>query len=41
MDYMSSFADKFGDLTVDEVQELNEAVRWYCGHEVTSEVEDE
>lgn len=37
---MSSFADRFGDLTVEQVQELNEATRWYCEHEVTSEVGD-
>lgn len=34
---MSSFADRFGNLTVAQVKELNDAARWYCGHEVTSE----
>lgn len=34
---MSSFADRFGQLTVAQAQELNEAARWYCEHEATSE----
>lgn len=34
---MSSFADRFGQLTVGQVKELNEAAKWYCGHEVTAE----
>ena len=33
---MSSFADRFGQLTVEQARELNEAARWYCEHEVTS-----
>lgn len=37
---MSSFAKRFGGLTVGQAQELNEAARWYCGHEVTSEASD-
>ena len=37
---MSSFADRFGSLTVEQVQELNNAAKWYCEHEVTTEVED-
>lgn len=37
---MSSFAKRFGGLTVEQAQELNEAARWYCGHEVTSEAGD-
>ena len=37
---MSSFRDRFGQLTVEQARELNEAARWYCGHEVTSEVQD-
>ena len=37
---MSSFAERFGNLTVDQVKELNEAAKWYCEHEVTTEVED-
>lgn len=38
---MSSFAERFGELTVEQVQELNEAARWYCEHEVTSEASEE
>ena len=38
---MSSFRDRFGQLTVEQARELNEAARWYCGHEVTSEAQDE
>lgn len=37
---MSSFEDRFGDLTVGEALELNKAAEWYCGHEVTSEPGD-
>lgn len=37
---MSSFADRFGDLTVGDVLELNKAAEWYCGHEITSEADD-
>ena len=33
---MVSFADKYGDLTVEQVKELNEAAKWYCSHEVTA-----
>lgn len=36
---MSSFADRFGNLTVEQVKELNNAAKWYCNHEVTSESE--
>lgn len=38
---MSSFAERFGELTVEQAQELNEAAQWYCEHEVTSEADDE
>lgn len=38
---MSSFADRFGQLTVEQARELNEAARWYCNHEITSESEEE
>ena len=38
---MSSFRDRFSGLTVEQARELNEAARWYCNHEVTSEAEDE
>lgn len=37
---MSSFANRFGNLTVEQALELNKAAKWYCGHEVTSESED-
>ena len=37
---MSSFRERFGNLTVEQALELNKAARWYCGHEVTSESED-
>jgi len=33
---MSSFADRFGGLTVGQAIELNEAVKWYCDQETTS-----
>ena len=38
---MSSFRDRFGQLTVEQARELNEAARWYCGHEATSEAQDD
>ena len=37
---MSSFRERFGGLTVEQAQQLNDAVRWYCEHEVISESED-
>lgn len=37
---MSSFAKRFGELTVEQVRELNEAARWYCEHEVIADCED-
>ena len=33
---MSSFADRFGQLTVTQALELNEAAWWYCENEITS-----
>lgn len=33
---MSSFRDRFGGLTVEQVRELNAATRWMCDHEVTA-----
>lgn len=33
---MSSFRDRFGGLTVEQVSELNEAAKWMCDHEVTA-----
>ena len=37
---MSSFRKRFGGLTVAQAKELNEAAKWYCGHEITSEAGD-
>ena len=37
---MSSFADRFGNLTVAQALELNDAARWYCEHDVVSESEE-
>jgi len=37
---MSSFRERFGNLTVEQVKELNEAAKWYCDHEITSESEE-
>lgn len=33
---MSSFRERFGNLTVEQALELNEAARWYCNHEITA-----
>lgn len=33
---MTSFADRFGGLTVAQALELNEAAKWYCEHEIVS-----
>ena len=33
---MSSFSDRFSDLTVEQVRELNEAAKWYCENEITA-----
>ena len=38
---MSSFRNRFGGLTVEQARELNEAARWFCDHEITSESENE
>ena len=35
---MSSFRDRFGDLTVGQAKELNDAANWFCNHEATSQV---
>lgn len=35
---MSSFSDRFGGLTVGQAKELNEAAKWFCEHEATSQV---
>ena len=34
---MSSFADRFGALTVEQARELNEAAKLTCGFEITSQ----
>ena len=34
---MSSFADRFGNLTVEQAMELNEAAKATCGFETTSQ----
>ena len=36
---MNSFRDKYGNLTVEQARELNEAARWYCEHDVVSDSE--
>lgn len=36
---MSSFADRFGKLTVAQAIELNNAAKLTCGYEITSESE--
>lgn len=33
---MSSFAERFSRLTVEQARELNEAAKWYCEFEVSS-----
>ena len=37
---MQCFRSKYGQLTVEQARELNEAARWYCDHEVTIHFED-
>ena len=38
---MSSFRDRWANITVEQAKELNEAAKWYCEHEVTSAGGDE
>ncbi len=38
---MSSFRDRFGGLSVAQAKELNDAAKWFCDHEITSESEGE
>ena len=38
---MSSFADRFGSLTVEQARELNERAKLTCGWEITTETEDD
>ena len=37
---MSSFRDRFGRLTVEQVIELNNAAKWHCEHDITSNSEE-
>lgn len=36
-----NFRERFGKLTVEQARQLNEAARWYCEHEATSEASEE
>lgn len=36
---MSSFRERFGNLTVGQALELNEATRWYCEHDIVANTE--
>lgn len=38
---MSSFADRFGPLTVEQARELNRIAKLTCEWEITSETEDD
>lgn len=38
---MSSFRERFGNLTVDQARELNEAAKLTCSWETTTETEDD
>ena len=38
---MSSFADRFGSLTVEQARELNKAAKLTCSWETTTETEDD
>ena len=33
---MSSFRDRWANITVEQALELNEAADWYCSHEATA-----
>lgn len=37
---MSSFRERFGNLTVAQAIELNNAAKWYCEHEIVSNSEE-
>ena len=41
IDLCDRFCDRFGNLTVGEAQQLNDAAKWYCEHEVTSQTGEE
>ena len=38
---MSSFRERFGNLTVEQARELNEAAKLTCSWETTTETEDD
>lgn len=38
---MSSFAERFGNLTVEQALELNEKAKLTCGWEITSQTKGE
>ena len=42
LEYMgeAEWRDMYGNLTVEQVKELNNAAKWYCEHEITSESEE-
>lgn len=33
---MSDFKERYGHLTVGQALALNEAAKWYCGHDVVA-----
>lgn len=37
---MSSFRERFENLRLEQVEKLNEAAKWYCDHEITTESEE-
>ena len=37
---MSSFAERFGSLTVEQARELNEAAKLTCGWETTTQTKE-
>jgi hypothetical protein len=38
---MSSFRERFANLTVEQAKELNEAAKWYCEHDITTLTNEE
>lgn len=38
---MSSFRERFGNLTVEQAKALNEAAKWYCEHDITTLTKEE
>ena len=37
---MSSFRERFGNLTVEQAKELNEKAKLTCGWEITTEIKE-